>query len=429
MKIAFVVTFFDFRNDVRRVIERVAKQHKVVVLGEAHQAATIMAHLPESVEFRAIDEKKKTIWNTFWEWCYLLFKKIPQSKDNFFLMQLFLAANAPNEPSRKKALRILSWVQALPKVLGYDTFLNRLRITRKTHLEDIDHFLLFTSIADDYLLARLIRERRTFDIYVYSWDHPCKNPKFTKRGRYVCWSEATKEDVVALQKIQPERVRVVGSSQFGYIHEYLSQKHILTPTYSFPYLYFGCAVGITELAKEEVAIIKQVHEVLVQSGSPLKLVVRPYPVMRDWSVYDELRLLPTIVMDDRFRTGDLSVSNQAILEKFEKIHFAKAFFHLGTTMGLEACFTDTPSFILDFGYTSTQGLSIYNFIHQYQNDRYLTQPEGSNHIRSLQALREVIQDLGHSRYLAANERVRERFQPLLSFDEFAERVFGGSGPA
>ena len=427
MKIAFVVTFFDFRNDVRRVIERVAKEHSVIVLGEAQQAATIMAHLPESVEFRAISEKKKNLWNTFWEWGYLLFKQLPKSKNNFFLMQLFLAANAADEQSRKKAFGILKWVKRLPKVLGYDTFLDLLQITRQTNIDDIDRFILFTSIADDYLLARLIREKRTFDIYVYSWDHPCKNPRFTKRGRYLCWSEAIKEDIVALQQIQPQRIEVLGSSQFGYIQEYLSLKHTLTPTYPFDYLYFGCAVGITALAKEEVEIIRLVHEALLQAGSTLKLVVRPYPVMRDWSVYEPLRSLPNVILDDNYRTGDLSVSNGAILEKFEKIHFAKAFFHLGTTMGLEACYTDTPSFLLDFGYASTDGLSIYNFIHQYQNDKYLVKPEGSNHIRSLDELRALLTELSSNKYLAANQRVRAVFQPLLSFDELTQKLTRGMG--
>ena len=422
MKIAFVVTFFDFRNDVRRVIEYISMEHQVVVLGQADQAAIIKTHLPDGVEFRVIDEKKKTVWNTFWEWCFLLFKKIPKSKNNFFLMQLFLAANASSAKGREKATAILKWVRRLPKIIPYDTYLNYLIISRKTRIEDIDKFFFFTSIADDYLLARLLRDRVEVSIYVYSWDHPCKHPRFTKRGRYFCWSEAIKGDLTELQRIDPSRIAVTGSSQFGYIYEYLQRKHTLTPSYDFEYIYFGCAVGITELAREEVAIITLVHDVLVQLGSPMKLVVRPYPVMLDWSVYDRLRVLPNVVMDDSFRTGDLSVSNQAILEKFEKIHFAKAFFHLGTTMGLEACFTDTPSFILDFGYTATGDLSIYNFIHQYQNDKYLMQADNSNHIKSKTALVTVLTTLESGKFLSGNRAASDSFQPLVSFEEFAKAI-------
>ncbi len=424
MKVAFIVSFFDFRNDVRRVIAEVAKQHGVVVLGSPEQASSIERHLPEGIEFRIIQERKATVWNQVWERLYLLFKQIPRSENNYYLMQLFLASNAPTEIKRKKAIRILRWTKRLPKVLSYDNYLDRLQYSSGTWLDDIDQFILYTSIADDYLLARILKEKRLAKVYVYSWDHACKNPKFSKRVKYLCWSDGIKEDIAELHGIPPAQIQVVGASQFCYIHEFLTREQPLIRSFTFEYIYFGCAVGIPELARQEVEVIRRVAQVMADGRPDLTLVVRPYPVMKDWTLYNEIRPLPNVVFDEGFRKADLSVSEHAISEKFEKIHFAQAFFHLGTTMGLEACFTETPSFIIDFGYDSTKGLSLYNFIHQYQNDRHLINQAPQNTIESENRLEEILARLPDLNYLQANQSIQSHFS-LTSFTSFAETITTG----
>ena len=429
MKIAFVVSFFDFRNDVRRVIAEVAARHEVVVLGTPAQEQSIMAHLPPGVELRPIWERENSFLNKFWERAYLLFRKIPKSANNYYLMQLFLASNAPTEAQRSRAMRILDWAKRLPKVLSYDAYLDQLKYSGQTRLDDIDQFILFTSIADDYLLARLLRENYPVKVYVYSWDHACKHPQFSKRVKYLCWSEGIKEDVAELHGVPLSRIQVVGASQLGYVHEFLARKQSLTPTFSFDYIYFGCAVGISELARQEIEVIRRVAEVMADTRPDLKLVVRPYPAMKDWTLYDNIRQLPNVLFDEDFRNADLSVSENAISEKFEKIHFAQAFFHLGTTMGLEACFTETPSFILDFGYDSTQGLSLYNFIHQYQNDRHLINLAPQNAVESEEGLRNLLADPADPRFLELNRAAEKQYRPQ-SFLEFSTRLLAtDTGPA
>ncbi len=422
MKIAFVVSFFDFRNDVRRVIAEVAQRHEVVVLGRADQVESIASHLPKGVEFRVIRERKATAWNRLWERWYALYKQIPRSENNYYLMQLFLASNAATEAQKGKALRILQWTRRLPKVLSYDTYLDGLRYSGETRLDDIDQFILYTSIADDYLLARLLTENRTASVYVYSWDHACKNPRFSKRVPYLCWSEGIKEDVAKLHGVSPSQIEVVGASQFCYIHEFLNRKPPpLSRSFSFEYVYLGCAVGIPELARQEVEVIRRVAQVMVDYRPDLKLVVRPYPVMKDWTLYDQIRQLPNVIFDEDFRNADLSVSEDAIFEKFEKVHFARAFFHLGTTMGLEACFTETPSFILDFGYETTEGLSLHNFIHQYQNDRHLIDLAPQNAVESEKNLREILHDLDNPIYRNLNRAIQSQYK-LMSFAEFSTNL-------
>lgn len=421
MKIAFVVSFFDFRNDVRRVIAKVASRHEVVVMGSADQVGAIKSHLPAGVEFRVIQERKPSVWNKFWERLYLLFKQIPKSENNYYLMQLFLASNAATEVQKRKALRILHWTKRLPKVFSYDAYLDKLQYSGQTRLDDIDQFILYTSIADDYLLARLLEENRAAKVYVYSWDHACKNPRFSKRVQYLCWSEGIKEDVAELHGVSPSQIQVAGASQFCYIHEFLARKSPINRSFAFDYIYFGCAVGIPELARQETEVIRRVAEIMADCRPDLKLVVRPYPVMKDWTLYDALRQLSNVVFDEDFRNTDLSVSEAAIFEKFEKTHFAEAFFHLGTTMGLEACFTEMPSFILDFGYETTGGLSLYNFIHQYQNDRHLLNLAPQNAIESEGSLREILNNSDNRIYLKLNEIIQSQYV-LMSFAEFSQRI-------
>ncbi|GAB2784009.1 hypothetical protein GCM10027275_30130 [Rhabdobacter roseus] len=419
MKIAFVVSFFDFRNDVRRVIAEVAAQQEVVVFSKAEQAGVIQKYIPPQVEFRLIQERQSTPWNRFWERFYLLFKRLPQSRSNFFLMELFKVSNNPDPVQQAKGRRLLQWIQRLPKFLSYDTYLRQLRYQQGTLLDDIDHFICFTAIADDYLLARLIREKKAVRVYVYSWDHPCKHTCFSKKVKYLCWSEGIRADVVSLQGIEPAQVKVLGASQFGYINEYKRHAPMPAPKYPFPYVYFGCAIGITDLVPDELRRVKVLAQVLAQAQPTWRLVVRPYPVLTNWTYYEELRQLPNLVLDDDFRGSDTSVSEVHIHQKYATIEQAEAFFHLGTTMGLEACFTGTPSFILDFGYSTQEGLSLYNFIHQYQNDRHLINLAPQNAVKSEEALRAVLEDPTQPKYQELNQLVQQQY-PLKSFTELVQ---------
>jgi hypothetical protein len=420
MKIAFVVSFFDFRNDVRRVIAEVARQHEVVVLGRAEQAESIQAHLPEGIEFRLISERQGTLRNRVWEKLYLLFRKIPRSRANFFLMELFKASNQPDTRKRAKARRLVQWMRFLPKLLPYDTYLNQLGYLGQTHLDDIDRFICFTAIADDYLLARLIQEKKSVLVYVYSWDHPCKHTCFSSRVRYACWSEPIREDIISLQNIPADQVTVTGASQFGYIEVYRRTK-VPPRSYPFRYVYFGCAIGIPALVPDEIRLIKILADALGMAQPDWKLLLRPYPVLTNWAFYEELRQLPNVVFDEDFRTGDLSVQEDAILKKYATIEQAEAFFHLGTTMGLEAGFTQTPSFILDFGYSAQEGLSLYNFIHQYQNDRHLINLAPQNAIRSEEMLRQLLTDLANPTFTELNQHIQEGYS-LKSFADFTRNL-------
>ena len=421
MKIGFIVSFFDFRNDVRRVLAEVAQKHEVIIFGKSEHRDEILRHLPAGLEFRLIDERKNSRWNSLCTKLYILLKRIPKSRQNFFLMEYFKAAISTDPKVRAKNYRILSWIQRLPKFISYDFYLKQLRYKANTSLEGIDQFVAFTAIADDFLMARLLHEKRNVKVYVYSWDHPCKHVCFSPRAHYLCWTESLRQDIIELQAIPETRIKVLGASQFGYVEEFRRLRNQLPRTYDFDYVYLGCAIGVPDLVPDEITIIKSVAKVLQQSLPTHKLVVRPYPVQADWQPYEALRQLPNVVMDDGFRTADLSVRDSHVLSKFEKMSHAKAFLHLGTTMGLEACFTKTPSFIIDYGYTDRAILSLYNFIHQFQNDRHLIELAPQNAVKSETHLAAIFTDLDNSSYCELNQKVQAQYD-LKSFAEFAEAL-------
>jgi hypothetical protein len=420
MTLGFVVSFFDFRNDVRKVIEILSSDNKVIVFYKPADEEKVLNHQIPRVEYRPIFEKNRKLRNIIAEQLFLYFKKLPKSRNNYFLMELLKLSNLRSEASKRKARFILNIQRIASRLMNYDRLLALLRPSCKTEIKDIDRFILFTEIADDYFLSRLLNEKKEIVTYVYSWDHPCKHTRFSKRLKYLCWSEGIKEDIIKLQGIDPGNIRVAGASQFGYVYEFLNNKCLELPrTYPFEYIYFGCAIGIKELVPHEIKVIRQLAETTFKKKPELKFVIRPYPVLEQWSLYEELRSLQNVILDDSFRNKDLSINDAHIYSKFEKIQNSKAFLHLGTTLGLEACFTGKPSFIVDFGFESKKGLSLYAFIHQYQNDKYLVNASKKNALKSLKEYENFLSSDNEKLYLEINDIVKKEF-PIKPFFEFSK---------
>lgn len=430
MKIGFVVHFFDFRNDVRRVINLVSAHHEVVLFVRRVDLSIIQQHLEKDVEVRIVEEEKKTTRNRAATQMMRFFGKLPKSRQNYYLMEMFKIQGHPDSRVRAKATRALDMAMRLPKFISYDTYLSWLTYQAATPIEDIDLFICFTEISDHYFFARLLAERKNLKVYVYSWDHPCKQVRFSQKVRYMVWNEGIKQDMVELQGVPADQLTITGASQFAYVHLFNQlPKDTLQSSFDFEYLYFACAIGIPDLAVQEIEIIRRLGELLLEMNSPYKLVVRPYPNMNNWQLYESLTALPNIVLDSHFRSADLSIKEGHIMEKFIKIHFAKLFIHLGTTLGFEACFTDTPSVLLDFAhFDNGKGLSIYNFVHQYQNEKYLLLDGYANVVRSESAFQELARHLHERRedLLRYNYAVRAT-TPVKSFEAFASGLFPNEG--
>ena len=423
MTLGFVVSFFDFRNDVRKVIEILSSGNKVIVFYKPDDEEKILNHKISNVEYRPILEKRRSIKNIITEQLFLYFKKLPKSRNNYFLMEFFKISNLKNDKAIRKGKFILKMQKILPRLMSYDQLLRALKPACNTEISDIDQFIVFSEVADDSFMARLIKEKKKIKFYVYSWDHPFKHTRFPSYPDYLCWSDGLKDDLIKMQHIRASQIKVIGASQFGYAHEFnkLLSAGLVEKTFPFEYIYFGCALGINELVPEELAIIKKLAEVTIKIRPDLKFVVRPYPVLNQWDLYSEIKNLPNVVLDDSYRGKDLSVKDAQVLEKYEKIQNSIAFLHLGTTMGLEACFTGKPSFIVDFESKNKKVLSLYSFTHQTQNEKYLINASKKNTFKSIADFKLFLQSPYDPSYLELNRTVKELF-PVISFSQFSEAI-------
>jgi len=423
MTLGFVVSFFDFRNDVRKVIEILSQNHKIVVFYKPADEEKVLSHKIGNVEYRPILDRNRNVSNRIKEQLFLFFKKLPKSRNNYFLMELFKISNLDNNKAIRKGKFILKMQKILPRLMSYDQLLKTLKPAYKTEISDIDQFIVFSEVADDYFMARLIKERKKIKFYVYSWDHPFKHTRFPSYPEYLCWSQGLKDDLSEMQHIPKSHISVIGASQFGYVYEFNKKLSggLVQRTFPFEYIYFGCALGIRELVPAELTIVKQLAETTLKIRPDLKFVVRPYPLLEQWNLYDEIRSLANVVLDDDFRKKGSGINDQSIMEKFEKIKHATAFLHLGTTMGLEACFTDTPAFIVDFSSKKKGHLSMYSFVHQTQNEKYLLTASSKNTLKTVDDYILFLQNSNSPSYHDFNQKVKEQF-PLSSFQEFSQRL-------
>lgn len=426
MKLGLIVHFFDFRNDVRQWIQELQKDHELVLFVRPQDRETMGIMLDTSLEIRTIEEKKNNLWNRFWELAFRFLGRLPESRQNYYLMEAFRISIINSAQKARLALMQLNFSMALPRILTYDFFIRQLSYRKETDISGIDHWVCFTELSDNYFISRLLTEGHAPLVYVYSWDHPCKHTRFSQRLKYVVWHEGLAQDLVQLQQIPAQQIQIWGATQMAYVHRWLEKMETFSKPYTFDYLYFGCAIGVPQLVESELEIVRLVAKTLSETAPNWKLVVRPYPVMKDWSPYEALKEIPNLILDDGFRAkkvDNMAVNEDFIMEKFVKIQYSKAFLHLGTTLGIEACYTDAPSVLLDMQEFSRpkEILSLHHFIHQYQNDKYLNHKEYANVVRSKADLPKLIQTLlaGGEDLIPYNKKVAGDLRPK-SFRQLAE---------
>lgn len=432
MKVAIVLDYVFFRHDVKELVWESSKQleaqgNELILLTRQSETEAVRALFPR-LDVRAIDEKenspKSNFINKFWQ----LFMKTPEAGNKFYHYMTLLRLLRLEDPKlKKKALRLFKWQNRLPNLLSYDWLLHRLPYKRKTNLEGIDRFLLFSDIFDNALAARLIREHNDkVYLYIYSWDHPCKFLRFPSPIKYLSWSKGLREDLAYFQRISKSQIQVMGSTQLTYMNRYKKEGASETPPYPFPYIYYAAAVTSPKVLAEERAIITRLNAHIKAHHPELRIVFRPYPVLDDWSIYEELKSLSHVVFDDQFDFKAKDADGyQLATEKYDKMSHALGFLHLGTTMGLEAAFTNTPSCILNFESFEAPGKEeTYHFVNQYQNRKYIILEGYPNVLRSIEASCKAVDDwvAGENKpYLEYNKAVAAQF-PLMPIEKVVDRM-------
>lgn len=419
MKLGIMLYFFDFRNDIRRLLVELNNYYQIVIFVRKEHEETVKAHIPENMEYRIINERKAGIYTPILEKVYFLLRKLPKSRQNYYLMEEFKKGNIENLKIRKKANFLLTLHRWLPHIISYDLYLKLIAVSKKTQIDDITTFLCLTEIYDDHLFSRIIKEHKNNFIYVYSWDHAFKHTRFSKKAEYLVWSESIKDDLINIQQINSNKIHVTGSTQLSYLFNL--KNNIKESTFPKPYYYYGCGIGILSLIDKEIALVQKISEAIKRINKNAVLVVRPYPNNKNWEKYKILNNYTNIILDDNFRQKDLSVSDSDIYQKFQNISGALAFFHIGTTLGLEVCHTNCPSFIINIEADNHKRLNVFNFVNQYQNKKYLIDQSESNTINSVEDLEKAISNTTNARYMELNLKIRSQF-PVQSFQQIGAAI-------
>ncbi len=425
MTLGISVEHFDFRVDLYGLIAALSSRVDVVIFTDRPFNQPI-----KGLKSLRLYRPRRSIVAAVAARVFLVCRRLPRSQNNFFITELFGLAALP-AAAQRRGLLYLRLRRLLPWGLPVDWILPAVGGADQTSIEDVDVFLHITRIGSLPFLRRTIQSGRPNLAYVYSWDHPCKHTSIPRTGisTFLTWNRKLSTDMVNLQGIEPTRLREVGATQLSPLFSYQQNEDARRRLIPHDYVYFGCGVGQKDLVVQEVEVIRRVAAALAVVAPALVLLVRPYPNFSDWTHYEALRPLPNVQFDWFRQAGQgRSLTPAQVEEKYNKIEHARAFVHIGTTMGWEACYFETPVLFLSLDdIPAPQGsdtlLDLRRFVHQYHNDRYMILDEFPNVVRRtadlVDALRQAVYEprslLGYNRVVAADT-------PLRTVGEIADDI-------
>jgi hypothetical protein len=416
-------------SDARRMIEWIGANRDVCIFLTSADASWFVQR---GFEVRYTNAVHRSLWNSFWSLLFLAFGRIPSSKSNFFLTRLYSLTNLP--PHRRRWLRwVIHFRVKMPNFLSFDFLARRLKANEDCQIDDIQLFFFLTELPCPFFFSRLVAARKSVVAYVHSWDHVCKQDTISSQvARYLVWSPPFVEDIKSLQNVLPEKVGVVGSSQFSHIYDFLNSATFgrdKTP-YDVDYFLFAFSTFEPIQVHQEMQLVEKILSILERIDPQLYLVLRLYPMRRDQELYRGLDKLRNVIIDQGFRQSSdgLIMTEQEIASKYEKIKSARGLIHVGTTIGFEAAYFDTPIVqIGQLGFSTevdqAHPLHLNHFIHAYQVKKYLLLESYPNVVNGLHELEAVLRgciECPHE-YLPYNRAVRSQV-PLQSLQTVCENI-------
>ncbi len=428
MKLGVLLQYWDTRNDVRRLVDELSRSHEVVLLAQERDRKFLQ---DSPYQVRYVGERG-WFWRRVWRYLFLLFGHIPRSERNYYIDEYFKTESQPfSQKLRMRAFLALS--RRLPKWFSFDALAWRLAPLARVDMGGLEAVLMITEICDPATLGLVLRQGKKTAAYVYSWDHAPKHKRMSRKlDWYFTWSAAVGEDLTELQGVPPSRIRPVGSTQLVYVDDYLKDAPARRRQIAYDYVYYGCATGSPKFVRQEVKLMLWLAGALREVAPELKLLVRPYPFLTDWSLYAPLRGMANVAFDDAYfkDATNRSLTPAMIVEKFNHLEHARAFVHLGTTLGFECAYFDTPMLFLapedfDFGLVRNDPMHLLNFFGQYHLEKYLRLTRYSNVVTKRAALRAALEAAVQSprSMLAYNEEIRA-VTPLRTMPEIVESITG-----
>jgi hypothetical protein len=431
VRLGVILEHYRGRNDIRDLLDVLSQRCEVVLFGTAEKLAEAPDTI-QKVEFRQVSSWLHRLWRQAFNLC----GTVPESRYNYLITESFKLAALPAS-RRRLAMTRLRVRLAMPNLITFDFFLDRLKSADRTSLDSIDRFLVITELTSPEFLARLLAERRRVDAYVYSWDHPCKHARVSKRiDRWFVWHEGIREDMVQLQGVAASRVNVIGATQLAYVRDYLMSTQSRAPILEGRYIYYGCGVGHPAMARQEARLIEALADALARVDPTMRLVVRPYPFLSELDAFKALRARENVTFDSAYLENrkDHSLSKDAIFSRLNLQEHAVAFIHCGTTMGLEGAYFETPVIFLamtdlEYGVSESELMHIAKFIGQYHNEKYMILQGFPNVVRSVKDLEPVLAGVlsGPRNFLDYNRAIASRMT-LRTMTEIADSILSTEAP-
>jgi hypothetical protein len=276
------------------------------------------------------------------------------------------------------------------------------------------------SVQDKRVLFEARRRGMTIVSWVYSWDNPMKDNEFlANANRYLVWNNENRKDLTVYHGIPPERIDVVGPVQFDHLIELRERRRAAGPPEDGGYVLYACALGLDCYLDQEVNVIINLRRVLDRIDPAVRLLVRPYPFRKDKGfTYDALRGMDGIELLEfgTLEENQVVITRSDLDEKFAQIDAAECLVHLGSTIGLEASYTDTPivQLAFNFQYETPDCLNLEKIL-EFEHLSYMLHHDFPNIVADEQQLEQVLRDIlggsGES-YLQYSKHLRKFADPL-----------------
>lgn len=428
LSVGFAVSHLGLRIDLRKVLHELNKNFALTVYVKKKEAHLLGDEYETVViEDTFVPTRSDRVAALLFD----IFGKLP-AVSKYYVQYMKRRADKTGRGGRfgKETLKAAAQRMS-PYSYDFEKYLRDIGKPNKK-LQRHDIVLGVTDVVNDRLYADIIASDVPFCVYVTSWDHAPKFRKFTPRNiKYLVWGKAMAEDLKMFHKIPPAQVSVIGCGQFSYLAEFLAGKakeNYQADIPDFPYIYVPASYGYPLLAKQEVRVITALSEYLENKDRRMKIIFRPYPILSSHNIYDPLRNKPNIRFDKaKVAEGNPYFDNAQLHHKYTMIKNARAVFHLGTTLGLEAAYFDTPVFAVDGDafddITEKKSSRMSTSLGQFHLRKYFLDHDSPNLIRSEKDFARMYRLLTEDRDAAlAYNRTLRAFFPLNTVSQFYDKL-------
>jgi len=403
--------------------------------GWRYERRELLFHLKKTLSFDIATHDEQTASELQGDFRVHHLKKNPLRGNPLYTILLFFARELDTETIRRVRSRryhespaAIKALMLLRETLGklglrrysYSRALKFLYRNSNRHGDLLEgyKFLIFSpvTVMDKRIIYEAEKKGIKIICSVFSWDNPWKDNEFMPDAdRYLVWNKESRANLKQLHGIPPEIVDIVGPTQFDYL---LDRKPSSREKEKSRYVLFTCSTGTPYYIVQELELILLTRRLLDEIEPETRILVRPYPFSNDEHAYDSLEGQRGIKVASfgTFRDRKVEMTRDDLDDKLAQIEGAVCVVNVGSTIGLEASYTDTPiiqiAFTLPGDHKPWQNLSrIFGKDHL----SWIIDAEYPNTVQDPTRLKQVLADILHGRtepYMPYRKKLQSFARPL-----------------